>query len=94
MVLQILVDDPDLDVDDEARTIWTGTVKKYLPYCAIWSRDLKGVQLKLQEVQYTSLQLDASLLGEAELGQKLRQQSWQMHSACSSTDDSSELFVE
>ena len=94
MVLQILVDDPDLDVDDEARTIWTGTVKKYLPYCAIWCRDLQGVQLKLQEVQYKSLQLDSSLLGEAELGQKLCQHSWQMHSACSSMDGNSELFVE
>lgn len=94
MVLQILIDDPDLDVDDEARTMWASTVNKYLPYCAIWCRDLKGVQQKLQEVQCTSLQLDGSVLGEAELGQKLREKSWQMHSACSSTDDNSGLFVE
>ena len=94
LALQILIDDPDLDVSDEARDIWAARVKKYLPYCAIWCRDLKGLQQKLQGVQYqyASLQLEDPSLNESQLGHRLHK-SLQMSSGCKPTVHDSEYFI-
>lgn len=95
MTVQILIDDPDLDVSHEARNMWVANVKKYLPYCALWCRDLKGLQQKLQELhcQYASLQLEDPLLDESELRQQVHECSWQKSSGCKSEVDDLEFFV-
>lgn len=92
--LQILIDDPNLDISDEARDIWAARVKKYLPCCAIWCRDLKGLRQELQEVQYqyASLQMEDPSLSESQLGHRLHE-SWQTSSGCKPTVHDSEFFI-
>lgn len=96
MALQILIDDPDLDVSGGARNIWAANVKKYLPCCALWRRDLKGLKQKLQEVhcQYASLQQEDPLLNESKLRQQVHKCCWRVPNSCKPEVDDSEYFIE
>lgn len=96
MALQILIDDPNLDVSDDTRNIWAAHVKKYLPCCALWCRDLKVLRQKLQEVHcwYATLQQEDPLLGEWKLRQQVHKCCWQAPNGCIPEVDDSEYFIE
>ena len=97
VIMQVLNNDPDLACPyGQARETWEAIVETYLPYCAIWRRDFKGLKQDLLDVWclYNSLEDKHPELVESELRQKLYLQYWQEPGGCKREACPSDFFTE